>query len=530
MRNRLRLLLLAGVLVAMAGCRSLQVEAGFHTPAELTATAHAQPLSVATATPRPPTLSPTAALTPTTALAPTAAPSPTVPTPPPTGTAAALAKPGPTQPVATATPSASDPVAAIQTVLDYFGAVQNYDYPTAYGLWANGGTASGQTYDAFTKGYADTVHVSVQLGNPTEEGTSASRAVSVPATLESIVNEPNQSQSVRHYQGTYVLQPDSAGAWRISSASVTEVQSGAEPPADVADPTALTRSYFDAISKKELPRAYTYWDQLGEASGQTFAEFANGFSATAGVVVDVGQPRIGAAGGSSYAEVPVVVVAKQTDQTTRTYCGTYTDRRANVPPFDQLGWRIESAQVVATANVDPGSAMAQKLLEGACPTATPGAVTTPTPVAVAACQASDLKVSAVVQGATGNLAGSITFVNASSTPCTLQGRPDVKLVDATGQVLPVNEVAEPLSEAGLGSPVQVAPGQSARVFVIWLVNYCGPQPIPPIGMRVTLPGDQATMNVPLADARGTPLAGTPRCDQPGSGSSTLAVGLFQSAD
>jgi hypothetical protein len=61
-----------------------------------------------------------------------------------------------------------------------------------------------------------------------------------------------------------------------------------------------------------------------------------------------------------------MIVAKQSDQTVRAFCGTYTLRRANVPPFDQFGWRIYTASIKATASVEPGSNAAKAQL-ASCP-------------------------------------------------------------------------------------------------------------------------------------------------------------------
>jgi hypothetical protein len=185
------------------------------------------------------------------------------------------------------------------------------------------------------------------------------------------LNEPNGDQRVKRYQGSYTLEPEAGtpsdpASWRIASASIAEVASAAQPAADVADQGSLVRAYFAAIGRREYARAYTYWDSLGKASQQTYLQFAEGFATTDRVSVDLGEPRAGGAAGSIYAEVPVVVVATENDRTTRTLCGTYTLRRANVPPFGQLGWRIEQANVAPTAKVELGSPEAKRLLTGGC--------------------------------------------------------------------------------------------------------------------------------------------------------------------
>lgn len=301
-------------------------------------------------------------------LSPQATPSPTTPTGTPTATPAP-ATPSPTQtPSPTATPSAStrsptssptptptvapeaDTDAAVQTILNYYTAINNQNYQQAYDYWSGNGQASGQTLSQFTQGYTSTVRVDVQLGMPAEQGAGTARSVTQPITLTSVVNQSITQQAVKHYQGTYTLEPGPSAAtqatgWVISSASVNEVPGTSQPPADLADPVALLQSYYEAINQKQYARAYTYWDNLGQASNQTFAQFRAGFATTQQDVIQMGTPQSSGAAGSIYASVPITITANQTDGTTKTFTGTYTVRRSDVPPFDQLGWRIESANL-----------------------------------------------------------------------------------------------------------------------------------------------------------------------------------------
>ena len=77
----------------------------------------------------------------------------------------------------------------------------------------------------------------------------------------------------------------------------------------------------------------------------------------------LGTPQIGAAAGSIYAEIPALVSAKQRDGSQQTFCGTYTMRKLNVPPFDQLGWHIEKADMAQHAAV-PAADAARVLANG----------------------------------------------------------------------------------------------------------------------------------------------------------------------
>ncbi len=231
-------------------------------------------------------------------------------------------------------------------------AINQRDYSRAYHYWAGQGAASGQSLAEFSRGFADTVQVTVLLGQVSSQGTTQPDGASVAATIFSVVNQPDHSQLVEQYQGSYTLRPASTAStagWEIAGANVAPA-SGPLPPAEVADPTTVLRSYFDAINRREFARAYSYWNQLGQASQQSYAQFEHGFATTQQVKAELGTPQQNAGAGNVYADVPVKIVATQSDGSTRSYAGTYTAHRANVPPFEKFGWRIEGAKVAAEAN------------------------------------------------------------------------------------------------------------------------------------------------------------------------------------
>ncbi len=72
----------------------------------------------------------------------------------------------------------TDTTAAVQVVLDYYNAIAQKHYDQAYGLWAEGGAASGQTRSEFEQGYANTAGLSVLLDRATVSG----EAVTLPIT------------------------------------------------------------------------------------------------------------------------------------------------------------------------------------------------------------------------------------------------------------------------------------------------------------------------------------------------------------
>jgi hypothetical protein len=126
--------------------------------------------------------------------------------------------------------------------------------------------------------------------------------------------------------------------------------STAESPApeDSANPAAIVRRYYDAISAGNYDSAYALWEQSGQASGKTRAEFARGFAQTERTVATVRDSvRIEAAAGSQYATVPVTVEAVLRGGERQHFAGTYTLRRAMVDGAtpEQRRWRIYSAAV-----------------------------------------------------------------------------------------------------------------------------------------------------------------------------------------
>ena len=156
--------------------------------------------------------------------------------------------------------------------------------------------------------------------------------------------------------------------------------------------------------------------------------------------------------------------------------------------------------------------------EGPLPTVAPPPTATPVPPL-------PLSAWAGWQGATGALAGEILFTNQGSEPYTLEGRPQVQVLDATMGTLAAQQVAMPGS-ADVG-PVVLQPGQQASLQVVWR-NYCGPKLNGPLSLEVTLPG-RGELVVPVLDVDGKPDSHTPRCDV-SAAASTLSVGVFELAE
>lgn len=136
----------------------------------------------------------------------------------------------PATPAAPPANPAPEPAAAeaAAVVRSYYGSINAGQYPRAYGLWSDGGSASGQTAEQFAGGFSDTAKVTVSTGAPGRvEGAAGSRYVKVPVAIEAV----HDDGTIRHYDGTYTLRRsvvDGATAeqrqWRISDADLREVE------------------------------------------------------------------------------------------------------------------------------------------------------------------------------------------------------------------------------------------------------------------------------------------------------------------
>ena len=134
----------------------------------------------------------------------------------------------PAQEAATAEDQASGdpatPAAARQVVIDYYAAINARDYARAYALWSDHGAASGQSYEHFSGGYANTLSVKADVGEPRdEEGAAGSRFIQVPVVLKALQRDGSE----RAYRGRFTLRAVMAdGAseeqrrWHLASAEM----------------------------------------------------------------------------------------------------------------------------------------------------------------------------------------------------------------------------------------------------------------------------------------------------------------------
>ena len=125
------------------------------------------------------------------------------------------------------------PVAKAETpqelVRAYYKAIDEHDYEAAYSAWGDGGAASGQTFDEFKDGFAQSERIVMEIIGPIEtEGAAGSIYASVPV----VVRADSKDGTRRNYNGRYVVKRvnDVPGAtpeqlrWHIDSADLRELR------------------------------------------------------------------------------------------------------------------------------------------------------------------------------------------------------------------------------------------------------------------------------------------------------------------
>lgn len=130
-------------------------------------------------------------------------------------------------PIVSARSSGDDGGAAAAVVRAYYDAIQSRDYRRAYGLWEDAGRASGQSFDAFRRGFAETASVELTVGAPGRvEGAAGSRYVDVPVAVTAV----QRDGTVRRFRGRYTLRravvpgaTDAERHWHLYAARVARV-------------------------------------------------------------------------------------------------------------------------------------------------------------------------------------------------------------------------------------------------------------------------------------------------------------------
>jgi hypothetical protein len=122
----------------------------------------------------------------------------------------------------------------------------------------------------------------------------------------------------------------------------------AEPPAyldDRSDASAIVKSFYNAISRREYARA---WDYFGDKKpSKDFDTFVKGYENTSLVQIVTGEPSVEGAAGSTFYSLPVALLATDTGDSQQVFAGCYTARLGNPqnqePPF--RGLTIEGAEL-----------------------------------------------------------------------------------------------------------------------------------------------------------------------------------------
>ncbi|MFI5200546.1 MAG: DUF4232 domain-containing protein [Candidatus Limnocylindrales bacterium] len=117
---------------------------------------------------------------------------------------------------------------------------------------------------------------------------------------------------------------------------------------------------------------------------------------------------------------------------------------------------------------------------------------TPTPKPIAACLAAQLAAKVTGwQGATGHQIANVTLTNTSNKVCTVQGTPEVELVDARGNILIDSQTSGPagLPHIAKGAPAFHLAHLGALTTQVNADNYCGAAPALPTTVAFVLPAN-----------------------------------------
>jgi hypothetical protein len=135
-------------------------------------------------------------------------------------------------------------------------------------------------------------------------------------------------------------------------------------------PDELLTSYYNAISRKEYDRAYSYWREGSDQRAKDAKEFSYGFLASQKITAQFGNATTNGAAGTIYAEVPAIIFETTADGKDKAFCGKYVLNRSNDVPGatkEQLSWRIFRVEVSLLATAPKaGSPEVTGLLQNNC--------------------------------------------------------------------------------------------------------------------------------------------------------------------
>lgn len=106
---------------------------------------------------------------------------------------------------------------------------------------------------------------------------------------------------------------------------------------DRSTPQALVKSLYNAVSRKEYARAWSYFSS---PPSKNFDAFVKGYDGTAFVEAATGRPVIDGAAGSVFYKQPVAIQAVSESGEESIFAGCYTIRQVNAqiqePPFQAM--------------------------------------------------------------------------------------------------------------------------------------------------------------------------------------------------
>jgi hypothetical protein len=270
---------------------------------------------------------------------------------------------------------------ATTLVASYYNAINRKEYARAYTYWEPAAARQELApFEQFRQGYADTEAVQVMTGLVGSDVGAGQLFFTVPVALLARTSD-GKAQAFSGCYTMHVPRPELQAAppydpLRIRSATVRAVAediakaqvnqacttAGSRQPAgDVSDggnpaylddrssPEALLRSYYNAITRKEYARAYSYWDaEAAAAELPPYAQFRDGYAKTTSAQISTGPVSQGGHGGVLDYAVPVRITATTSAGERQGFVGCYHVRLIRpalqaAPPFQPL--RIASAHL-----------------------------------------------------------------------------------------------------------------------------------------------------------------------------------------
>lgn len=274
----------------------------------------------------------------------------------------------------------------MRMITSYINAINRKEYERAYGYWHT----PSQTLKQFEQGYATTANVTATFASASGiDAATSQRRTAIAVVLDAT----HTDGTTQRYSGCYVAWTTVPGVsdnpndslWHIEDATVAEAPPSSslatllatgcasykdrlanygEAYANQGGSLNVVLSLYDALNRQDYKRAYGYWEQ----APSSYDDFVKGYADTESAIVTTGTPTDkGAAAGSVYERVPVVVTGTLKDGSTQRFSGCYTTRRSDIPKDGTATpasnpWMIYSGKLTQA----PSSASAATLLAEAC--------------------------------------------------------------------------------------------------------------------------------------------------------------------